>query len=119
MQFIKTIYVAHPYGNKPENKADVERIILALQKKYPFYLFISPVHCFSFEYTANSYEYGIIQCIGLLALCDEVWAFGDPATSTGMQMEYVADGDIGLPWIDGQKMLDYDVVSDMKCHQED
>lgn len=106
MQFTKTVYVAHPSGNKPENKSDVERIILALQKKYPFYLFISPVHCFDFMYTAYCYEYGITMCIGLMRLCDEVWAFGDMETSRGMKTEYLASDELEMDWVIGERMLE-------------
>jgi hypothetical protein len=105
MHFIKTIYVAHPYGNKAENKTEIENIIFQLQKKYPHYLFISPVHAFDFMYTKYCYEYGIVYCIGLMRLCDEVWAFGDIGTSRGMQTEELAADELEIDWVDGEAML--------------
>lgn len=86
--FTKTIYIAHPFSNKEENKREVESIIEQLQAKYPEYLFISPIHAFSFAYNKYCYEYGMNMCLALLSKCDEVWMFGDWENSRGCRTEH-------------------------------
>lgn len=95
--FTKKIYTAHPYGGNPENAAQVEQIVEKLQTKYPHYLFLSPIHSFSFAYHKYSYEYGMAMCLALLSACDELWLFGDWENSRGCQTEHRFADETGIP----------------------
>ena len=54
MKYQKVVYVSHPYGGKAENHEMVGELIRRLQKLYPNYLFVSPIHAFSFCYFSSS-----------------------------------------------------------------
>ena len=81
------IYISHPYGGIKLNEDRVAEIILKLQKQYPDYLFVSPIHAFSFEYTYDDYETGINKCLWLLDRCSEMWVYGDWENSKGCKIE--------------------------------
>ena len=81
------VYISHPYGGDSHNKQMIEEIIIGLQRKYPEYLFVSPVHTFCFLYDKVQYQQGIDMCLWLLENCDEMWVFGDWTSSKGCEME--------------------------------
>lgn len=83
----KVIYVSHPYGGLEENKERVEKIILEEMKRYPDYLFLSPISTFGFKGQAISYGEGLAECLWLLAQSDEVWVYGDYENSRGCRTE--------------------------------
>ena len=83
----KVIYVSHPYGGKEENKAAIENIIKEFVKEYPYYTFVSPIHCFGFMYDKLPYQQGLDMCINLLEKCDEMWLCGDFLDSRGCRAE--------------------------------
>ena len=86
---MKTIYISHPYGGKWLNKVKAGKIIRKLQAKYPFYVFVSPIHNFSFaNYKKTDYDLGMDWCLGLLSKCDEMWLCGDWKSSKGCRLEY-------------------------------
>ena len=90
-QFEKTVYVSHQYGGDKNNLKEVEEIIKTQQKKHPNYMFISPLHMFSFLYNDMSYEDGLELCLYQLAECDEIWVTGEKwYDSTGVikEIEY-------------------------------
>ena len=90
-QFGKTVYVSHKYGGDKNNLKEVEEIIKTQQKKHPNYMFISPLHMFSFLYNDMSYEDGLELCLYQLAECDEIWVTGEKwYDSTGVikEIEY-------------------------------
>lgn len=90
-QFVKTVYVSHKYGGDKNNLKEVEEIIKTQQKKHPNYMFISPLHMFSFLYNDMSYEDGLELCLYQLAECDEIWVTGEKwYDSTGVikEIEY-------------------------------
>jgi hypothetical protein len=90
-QFEKTVYVSHKYGGNKNNLKEVEEIIKTQQKKHPNYMFISPLHMFSFLYNDMSYEDGLELCLYQLAECDEIWVTGETwYDSTGVikEIEY-------------------------------
>lgn len=86
-KYEKLIYTAHPYSGLKKNEEKIANIILELQKQYPNYLFISPIHCFSYAYHKTDYQTGIDMCLNLLNMCDEMWVFGDWKNSKGCNME--------------------------------
>lgn len=86
-EFEKIVYVSHPFQDKLSNLREIENIILSLKKQYPNYLFISPSHTFSFEYTYTDFETGMQYCYWLLRKCDECWVFGDWENSNGCKAE--------------------------------
>ena len=81
-RFEKKIYISHAYGGKNKNLKKLTKIIKELVKKYPNYLFISPVHAFSFEYYIDDYDYGLSKCLALLDICDEIWVTGKNYTDS-------------------------------------
>ena len=81
------IYISHPYGGKKENEEKVKHIIQTLEKECPNYLFISPIHSFSWHYHETDYQKGIEECLWLLEKCDEMWVFGDWKNSQGCNIE--------------------------------
>lgn len=81
------IYISHPFGGDENNKAEVETIIKNLIKQYSQHVFISPIHCFGFMYTAVDYKTGLEWCLGLLDACDEMWVYGDYRNSNGCTAE--------------------------------
>lgn len=90
-QFEKTVYLSHKYGGDKNNLKEVEEIIKTQQKKHPNYMFISPLHMFSFLYNDMSYEDGLELCLYQLAECDEIWVSGEKwYDSTGVikEIEY-------------------------------
>lgn len=97
----KVIYVSHPYGGDKSNLQEVENIIDELRNKYPNYLFVSPIHCFSYEYYKIPYEKGIQECLWLLSKCDECWLFGDYMNSRGCKIEKEYCNNHNKPCYDG------------------
>ena len=81
------VYIAHKFQNDPKNMKRVEDIILKLRELYPTYLFISPIHAFSFEYTSTDYQLGLNMCLFLLNKCDCMWVFDEHSDSVGVQGE--------------------------------
>jgi hypothetical protein len=85
---MKVIYIAHPFGGKPENVQAVEQIILKLINKYPDYVFYSPLHATGFYYHKMSYDKGMEVCIEMLSRCDELWLCGNWKQSKGCNIEH-------------------------------
>ena len=79
----KVIYISHPYGGKSKNEKKVGKLINSLQKQYPNYLFISPIHAFSYAYHKVEYQKGLNMCLWLLNRADEMWVYGDWENSVG------------------------------------
>lgn len=94
---MKLIYIAHEYGGKKENKLKVEEIIKDLIKKYPDYIFISPIHSFGYLYNEVTYEKGIEYCLTLLDLCDEMWIY---KRSKGVEIEMDYCFEHGIPYME-------------------
>lgn len=90
-KFEKTVYLSHKYSGDKNNLKEVEEIIRTQQKKHPNYMFISPLHMFSFLYNDMSYKDGLELCLYQLAECDEIWVTGEKwYDSTGVikEIEY-------------------------------
>jgi len=94
---MKTVYIAHPYGGKVENKKKAEKIILKIMKKIINLTPVSPIHAFGFAYDEFEYEKGMAYCLSLLAKCDELWLFGDWENSKGCNMEKRFAEEKGIP----------------------
>jgi len=92
------VYVSHPYGGKKENEEKVAEIINQLSKEYPTYLFISPIHSFSYAYHDVDYQVGIDMCLWLLEKADEMWVYGDWKNSKGCNMETEYCKEFGIPF---------------------
>ena len=75
--FARKIYVSHKFNGDQENIKIVENKIKTLRKEYPAYLFISPIHTFSYLYNETSYEEGLRMCLELMKCCDEVFVIDD------------------------------------------
>lgn len=85
--YTKVVYISHPFQGKSENIKHVEDLILGLERVFPTYLFLSPIHLFCFEYGITPYEEGLEKCLWLLNRSDEAWVFGDYENSTGCKAE--------------------------------
>ena len=67
------IYVAHAYGNNPENAEKAKRITHDLQVKDPENCYICPLIAFShLGYNEIGYEEEIDLCLDLLQICDKI-----------------------------------------------
>ena len=92
------VYISHEFQNNPENVADIENIIKALQRKYPSYLFISPVHTFGFLYDEVDYKKGLDMSLFLLnEVADEMW-YKPSETSKGVSAEITYCKEFGIPY---------------------
>jgi len=94
---MKRIYVAHPYGGKPENKEKVENIIKELAIKDPLTLYISPIHAVGYLYNDVDYLQGMDYCFELLSLCDELILCKGWENSRGCNMEKAFAEKHGIP----------------------
>lgn len=92
------IYISHQYGGLKENEQKVANIINRLQEKHPNYLFISPIHAFSYVYHKVDYEVGLQKCLWLLHRCDEMWVFGNYKKSQGVCREIIECKKINKPY---------------------
>lgn len=83
------IYIAHPYGGKPRNRNNIEKIILNLTTTSTN-TFVSPVHAFGFMYNLVSYDQGMLYCLELLEKCDSAIFCSGWEKSIGcrQEMEY-------------------------------
>ena len=93
---MKTVYVAHPFrGDEIGNAGKVARICRELHKDYPDYLFVSPIHAFS--WFREDHEGALEHCLRMLAKCDELWLFGDWENSAGCVTERNEAMRLGIP----------------------
>lgn len=93
------IYISHPYGSRKENEDRVAKILLELQKEYPDYLFISPIHCYSWLYEYDDYEKGLARCLWLLEKCNRMWVYGDYQKSRGCVAEIEYAHEHKIPYV--------------------
>lgn len=92
---MKTIYVAHPFrGDEIVNAGKVAQICRQLHKDYPDYLFVSPIHAFS--WFRDDHDGALEHCLRMLSRCDELWLFGEWKDSAGCMMERDAARDLGI-----------------------
>ena len=93
------IYISHPYGGKPGNKAEIERIAEALAVKDKANVYISPIHCFGYLYVKVDYLHGLGMCLELLKVCDKMLVYGDWEHSTGCKAEIDYCKAHGIPYV--------------------
>ena len=97
-KYEKIIYVSHKYENEKTNEEIVANRIREWQEMYPTFLFISPIHAFSFCYDNVDYYEGLNYCLFLLdTCCDELWYFGEISKGVGIEIEYCRQN--GIPYI--------------------
>lgn len=92
------IYLSHPYGGKPENKASIEAIITRLIKEHPEHTYISPVHTFGFMYDLVDYQAGLDMCLDLLNACEYMYVYGNHKDSRGCTAEIKYAQENGIPF---------------------
>lgn len=85
--FKKRVYVAHEYKGLEKNLDRVTYIISSLVKTYPDYVFLSPIHAFSYAYHLVEYQNGLDFCFALLDSADEMWVFDDFSSTSGVNAE--------------------------------
>lgn len=94
---MKTVYIAHPYGGKEENKQKAEKIVLDIMRNKENIIPVSPIHAYGFAYNEFEYEKGMEYCLTLLAMCDEIWIYGNWEKSRGCRMEKQLAKSMGKP----------------------
>ncbi len=85
---MKLVYIAHPFGGKQENIADVEKTIKDLLCCHLDTSFYSPLHATGFFYDDMTYLNGTEHCFEALSRCDELWLCDNWEDSRGCNMEY-------------------------------
>ena len=108
-KYSNIVYISHPYGGKQENLIRISNIMIVLNKLFPDYLFVSPVHAFNPLYEEVEYQKGLNMTLFLLdELADEMWVFGDYKNSKGCMAEikYCEEFDIN-----------YQIISDVKLQK--
>lgn len=80
------VYVAHPLrGNEEENRQLISEVLRELDKDFPEWLFLSPIHTFS--WLGEDHDRALTLCRRLIAQADELWLFGDWRHSKGCLIE--------------------------------
>ncbi len=115
---MKLVYVAHPYGGKPENARTVRKIIERMTVNPPQELldrlgeddqdhivYVSPIHQQGFMYDETPYLTGLAKCTGLLGRCDALLLFGDWLQSKGCVAEYGFAKAKKMPIIQGKMRI--------------
>lgn len=96
---MKLIYLAHPYGGKPENLARAAQIRARMQQAQPAVTIFSPVEHFSpLEGSAEEPEI-LRHCLTVLARCDALWAAPGHEGSNGCTLEIAYANAHGIPVI--------------------
>ena len=91
------IYVAHPFSNDPAgNMAKIDKIMKELTAKNPNACFISPLHNFSFDKISTETQI-LSRCFKLLSSCDELWLYGNTASSVGCRAEMAFARYLSIP----------------------
>ena len=123
---IKLVYVAHPYGGKPENAKAVQKIIESLTSgdhplvadktpndNIPVFdmpsiivgvpvedllhaVYVSPIHQQGFMYEGTPYLTGLQKCLQLLRRCDILLLCGDWQQSKGCMAEFAHAMNLGI-----------------------
>lgn len=83
----KIIYFSHCYGMDINNRIHAEEVLLKLNKQFPNYTLLSPIHATGYLYDRLSYDDGMRHCLALLDMCDEMYIVADFNNSKGVQIE--------------------------------
>lgn len=90
----KVIYLSHPYRGKTDTEEEkrhnvkcVDIIMQYLTVNENDLIVISPVHSFLCLEGIVSGEFIMNKCFSLLAICDEIWVYGDWENSDGCKQE--------------------------------
>ena len=101
---MKKVYVAHPLRGgeldleKAErNIARADGILRELAASEPDLLLFSPIHAFGYLDPLGPHEWVMKQCLEMVELCDELWAFGDWESSEGCRAEVARARELGKP----------------------
>jgi len=85
---MRLVYVAHPLRGNPEaNMASIEYIMQSLVEAHPGTNFFSPLHGYSYFDCAGPQDGVMACCLDMIDRADEVWFFGDWASSEGCTKE--------------------------------
>lgn len=82
------IYIAHKFGNKPENLERAKKITHDLQVNDTENTYICPLLVFShLQYGEIGFEVEMENCIDILSVCDKLIVASDFVDSKGVQEE--------------------------------
>jgi len=115
LNYKEIVYISHAFGGNTENKYRVRDIAKRLNKEYPDYLFVSPIHTFGFLYDTVSYDEGLNMCLALLNKCSLMWVFDDYEDSMGVQaeIEFCKNNNIRY------KVWDYEETKELMKREDD
>lgn len=106
---MKLIYLAHPYGGKPENYAKSMILAAHLEEKSPDVHVFNAVRYFSQFAEIFSEEEIMTRCLDMVGRCDQVWVAAGwqdspgckeevmEANRQGLAIRYLSDWKEGLP----------------------
>lgn len=99
---MRRIYIAHPLrgGTRdPDtvraNEESITEIMLTLTEFDPDLFLFSPIHAFGYLDPLGPQGWVLSQCLEMVAVCDELWAFGDWRGSEGCRLEVARALELG------------------------
>lgn len=97
------VFISHPYsGEHDRNTKQVS--VLARRLVFEGYLPLTPqLFLPKFIDEATERDLALQLCLGMVALADELWHFGEP--TEGMQLEIAEACRLGIPVVDGAERL--------------
>jgi hypothetical protein len=112
------IYFAHPLGGHPtktmeENLLSIEKHVIHIVKRYPYFCPLVPTHNTGFIYNLISYDLGINMCFKMLEMADIIVLCGDWKNSKGCQMEKLFANKIGVKVITFKELCFYLEIEEM------
>lgn len=83
------VYMAHPYGGKPENLELAKEFLVGLRRRYTDHNIIAPwiTLCELMPETPENRELALADCEEIASRCDEVWLVGEEGVTEGMKRE--------------------------------
>jgi hypothetical protein len=103
---MKKIYIAHPLRGETADIDEIWKNSVAIDTicrnvsaivGAKDTLLLSPIHAFSFMPVFGDQKDVFEQCRNMLSLADEVWVFGDWASSEGCKMEIEYANKLNIP----------------------
>lgn len=92
------IYLAHPYGGDEYNIELAGMLARELEKTFPTWTVISPLHLFSWKpYEKDHYMAQMWKCLEVMLSCDALYLADGWEMSLGCRMERAIAKEHGMP----------------------
>lgn len=92
---MKLIYLAHPYGKKPENVCKAVDLGCALQTEYEHYHIFNAAYYFCKYEGLYNEEHILEMCKDMVTRCDELWLAPGWENSPGCKIELMEAQRVG------------------------